>query len=146
MEHYLARFDADPEDGGFVVRFPDFGYGVTQGESETEALELARDLLVLTIGDFMRAGRPLPQPKRHAGRNFHVVALTALQCAKVDLYTAFLTSGLKKAELARRIGCFHCAIARGWTRLRRRSPRWANGCMSRRAMQREGRAPESAIS
>ncbi len=104
MEHYLARFDADPEDGGFVVRFPDFGYGVTQGESETEALELARDLLVLTIGDFMRAGRPLPQPKRHAGRNFHVVALTALQCAKADLYTAFLTSGLKKAELARRIG------------------------------------------
>ncbi len=104
MEHYLARFDADPEDGGFVVRFPDFGYGVTQGESEAEALEMARDLLVLTIGDFMRAGRPLPQPKRRAGRGFRVVALTALQCAKVDLYAAFLTSGLKKAELARRIG------------------------------------------
>jgi len=31
------------------------------------------------------------------------VALPALQAAKVDLYKAFLESGLKKAEFARRI-------------------------------------------
>ena len=32
------------------------------------------------------------------------IALPALQSAKLDLYKAFLNSGLKKAEFARRIG------------------------------------------
>ena len=36
MEH-LALFEPDLEAGGFVVTFPDFSYGVTQGESEQEA-------------------------------------------------------------------------------------------------------------
>jgi hypothetical protein len=32
------------------------------------------------------------------------VPLPALQAVKVDLYAAFLESGLKKAEFARRVG------------------------------------------
>ena len=43
-------------------------------------------------------------PWRHRGPKFRSVALPVLQAAKVDLYGAFLESGLKKAELARRIG------------------------------------------
>jgi hypothetical protein len=42
--------------------------------------------------------------RRHRGSKFRPVPLPALQAAKVDLYTAFLVSGLKKVELARRIG------------------------------------------
>jgi antitoxin HicB len=86
------------------VTFPDFGYGVTQGETGEEAIEMARDLLMPTIGDYIRESRPLPAPRRRRGSKFRPVPLPALQAAKVDLYTAFLESGLKKAEFARRIG------------------------------------------
>jgi antitoxin HicB len=104
MEPYPALFEPDPKAGGYVVTFPDFGYGVTQGETDEEAMEMARDLLMLTIADFIRESKPLPKPKRHRGWKFRPVELPALQAAKVDLYTAFLESGLKKAEFARRIG------------------------------------------
>jgi antitoxin HicB len=104
MEHYVALFEPDAEAGGYVVTFPDFGYGATQGETDEEAMEMARDLLMLTIGDFIRAGKPLPLPVRRRGAKFRAVPLAALQSAKVDLYSAFLASGLKKAEFARRIG------------------------------------------
>ena len=104
MEPYLALFEPDRKAGGHVVTFPDFGYGATQGESDEEAMEMAQDLLMLTIGDFIRESKPLPKPKRHRGSKFRPVELPALQAAKVDLYTAFLESGLRKAEFARRIG------------------------------------------
>ena len=64
-------------------------------------LEMARDLLMLTIGDYVRDSRPLPTPRRHRGSKYCAVPL---QAAKVDLFAVFLASGLKKAELARRIG------------------------------------------
>ncbi len=41
MDHYLARFEPDREAGGYVVTFRDFGYGVTQGETDEEAMEMA---------------------------------------------------------------------------------------------------------
>jgi antitoxin HicB len=104
MEPYLALFEPDHETGGYVVTFPDFGYGVTQGETDEEAMEMAQDLLMLTIGDYIRESRPLPTPRRHRDSKFRSVALPALQAAKVDLYSTFMESGLKKAELARRIG------------------------------------------
>ena len=104
MEPYLALFELDRKAGGYVVTFPDFGYGVTQGETDEEAMEMAQDLLMLTIGDYIKESRPLPVPRRHRGSKFRRVPLPALQAAKVDLYVAFLESGLRKAEFARRIG------------------------------------------
>ena len=104
MEAYLALFEPDRKSGGYVVTFPDFGYGVTQGETGAEAMDMAQDLLMLTIGDYIKESKPLPVPRRHRGAKFRPVALPALQAAKVDLYVSFLESGLKKAELARRIG------------------------------------------
>jgi len=104
MEAYLALFEPDRKAGGYVVTFPDFGYGVTQGETDAEAMEMAQDLLMLTIGDYIRESRQLPASRRHRGSKFRPVRLPALQWAKVDLYIAFLESGLTKAEFARRIG------------------------------------------
>jgi len=64
MEPYLALFEPDTKAGGYVVTFPDFGYGATQGETGEEALEMAQDLLVLTIGDFISESKPLPKRAR----------------------------------------------------------------------------------
>jgi len=74
------------------------------GETDREATEMAWDLLMLTIGDYMREGKPLPVPRRRHGSRYRPVQLTAPQAAKVDLDTAFLKSGLRKAEFVRRIG------------------------------------------
>jgi len=104
MEPYLALFEPDRKVGGYVVTFPDFGYGATQGETDQEAMEMAQDLLLLTIGDYIRESKPLPAAARHRGAKFRPVMLPALEAAKVDLYRAFLESGLMKAELARLIG------------------------------------------
>jgi antitoxin HicB len=65
-------------DAGCVVTFPDFGCGVTEGETEEEAMEMAQDLLMLTIPDCIRESRPLPAPRRR-GSKFRPVALSALQ-------------------------------------------------------------------
>lgn len=51
---------------------------------------------MLSIGGYIREGKPLP----------------ALQSAKIDLYTTFQASGLKKAEFARRIGIAKTHIER----------------------------------
>ena len=75
MEHYIALFEPDRKAGGFVVTFPDFGYGAIQGETISEALEMAQDLLMLTIGDFIREGKALPQSQHRRGPRFRPVPL-----------------------------------------------------------------------
>src|ERR1700688_3474571 len=83
MEPYLALFEPDRKAGGFVVTFPDFGYGVTQGETDEEAIAMAQDLVMLTISDYIRESKPLPAPRRHRGLKFRPALLPALQAVKV---------------------------------------------------------------
>jgi antitoxin HicB len=67
-------------------------------------MDMARNLLLLTIGDFMRDSRPLPKAKHRRGQKYRAIDLPARQSAKVDLYAAFLASGMTKAAFARRAG------------------------------------------
>jgi antitoxin HicB len=103
MLGYYALFESDSKHGGFAVRFPDLNHGATQGETLAEALEMAEDLLRNIVGEMIERGEPLPRPGKHRGKNFRLITLPALQSAKAELYTAFRDSGIKKAELARRI-------------------------------------------
>jgi len=57
---YPALFSPDRSKGGFVVTFPDFGWGVTQGDSEREAMEMAADLLHFLIADRIQKQQALP--------------------------------------------------------------------------------------
>ena len=52
---YPANLDPD-EGGGLVVTFPDFGVGVTQGETREEALTQAADLLETMVANYMAEG------------------------------------------------------------------------------------------
>ena len=112
MLSYQALFEP-AEEGGFVVTFPDLGHGATQvasdaslhqGESEAEAMEMAVDFLVCVISDYIAGGEPLPEPRKRSGKKYRAVALPALAAAKAELYRAFLACGIRKAELARRLG------------------------------------------
>lgn len=101
---YTALFEPDAEAGGFVVAFPDIDDGVTQGETEEEAREMAADLLACMIGERMKRDLDLPAPRHYRGSKYRPVRLPALQEAKAELYNAFRAAGMRKAELARRIG------------------------------------------
>ena len=65
---YPAVFDA-AEEGGFVVRFPDFGWGVTQGDTEEEAREMAADAIRTMIRELIRQGEEIPHPVDRADGN-----------------------------------------------------------------------------
>jgi predicted RNase H-like HicB family nuclease len=59
---YPAKFEP-AEEGGFMVEFPDFGWGVPPGDSEQEAKRSARDLLVSLIQSDIQDGKDLPRPE-----------------------------------------------------------------------------------
>ena len=64
---YPAEIERD-EDGRYVVAFPDFGWGATDGATRDEALAEARDLLRELIAATMREGTDLPEPSRATKR------------------------------------------------------------------------------
>jgi antitoxin HicB len=100
---YAALFEP-AEEGGFVITIPAFGWGVSQGDTEQEAREMAAALLQTLIQEHIRKGEPLPPPSKAPGRKYRAICLPTLQTAKAELYMAFRASGIRKAELARRLG------------------------------------------
>src|ERR1700689_5563653 len=101
--NYQALFEP-AEEGGFVVTFPDFEFGITQGDTEAEAREMGEDSLALVIESYIEQGKPLPDPVYRRGKQYRTIAVPALQSAKTELYRQFFASGLRKVDLARRLG------------------------------------------
>ena len=97
---YPALFEP-AEEGGFVITFPDFGWGVSQGDNEEDAVNMALDALLTMIGEHIRKGEDLPHPTHPRRKKCRMIQLPALQAAKAGLYMAFRQSGMKKVELAR---------------------------------------------
>lgn len=85
-----------------LVTFPDFPEAVTFGEDESDALLRAVDALetVLAAGIDEREDVPMPSPL--ADRP--LAMLPALTAAKVLLYRAMRDAGVRKADLAWRLG------------------------------------------
>ncbi len=102
MHHYSARFELDRPSGSYTVTFPDFDWGVTQGDDLDDAMEMARDLLKILLDDCIRNRKILPVPSRR-GRGYHAVSLRAIEEAKIALYAAVREAGLRNADLARRL-------------------------------------------
>ena len=70
--NYPAEVERD-EDGRFVVTFPDFEWGATDGATREEALGEAKDLLRELIATTIREGQALPEPSRASKRRPLVV-------------------------------------------------------------------------
>lgn len=98
---YPVRMDAAPE-GGFVVTLVDFDEGVTQGETEAEALAHAEDLLEEIIAWRMHDNLDVPPPSRPEGHP--TASLDARTSAKLSIYRAMREARWSKAELGRRLG------------------------------------------
>ena len=102
MFDYPVILEAQPE-GGFVVTFPDVPEAITQGEDEDEALLYAVDALETALSFYVNDRKPLPVPSKPK-RGQRAVRPSALECAKLGVYQAMTEQGIKKAELARRLG------------------------------------------
>jgi|ERR1035438_9871722 antitoxin HicB len=101
MPQYQAEFKAEGD--VIVVTFPDLGYGATQGATEAEAREMAEDFLVMALGDLIKQGKDVPEAIARRGKKYRWIQLPALASVKVELYRELKASGLRKAELARRL-------------------------------------------
>ncbi|MDP2186672.1 MAG: type II toxin-antitoxin system HicB family antitoxin [Pseudomonas sp.] len=102
MFDYPVTLEAQPE-GGFVVTFRDVPEAITQGEDEDEALLRAVDALETALSFYTDAGRDLPKAGK-TKRGQHTVRPSALACIKLSIYQTMRDEGVKKSELARRLG------------------------------------------
>jgi len=102
MFNYPVVLEAQPE-GGFVVSFPDVPEAITQGEDEEEALLYAVEALESALLFYISDRKPLPVPSKPK-RGQRTVRPSALEGAKLGVYQAMTEQGVKKAELARRLG------------------------------------------
>ena len=92
-----------PDDGTVLVTFFDVPEAITFGADQDEALLNAIDALETGLSFYVDARKALPLPSRPvAGQK--TVSPSALECAKLGVYQAMTEQGIKKSELARRLG------------------------------------------
>jgi len=92
-----------PDDGTVLVTFADVPEAITFGADEAEALLKAIDALETGLSFYVDARKSLPIASQPAvGQK--TVRPSALECAKLGVYQAMTEQGIKKAELARRLG------------------------------------------
>ena len=92
-----------PDDGTVLVTFPDVPEAITFGADKDEAMLYAVDALETALSMYVDARKPLPAVSK-AKRGQKTVRPSALECAKLGVYKAMTEQGIKKAELARRLG------------------------------------------
>ena len=92
-----------PDDGSVLVTFADVPEAITFGLHEQEALMQAVDALESGLSFYVDARQPLPTPSKPK-RGQKTVRPSAMECAKLGVYQAMTDQGIRKAELARRLG------------------------------------------
>jgi antitoxin HicB len=92
-----------PDGDTVLVTFVDVPEAVTFGADEDEALMQAVDALETALSFYVDARKPLPVPSKPK-RGQRVVRPSALEGAKLGVYRAMTEQGIKKSELARRLG------------------------------------------
>ena len=101
MFKYPATITKDGRD--LLVTFRDVPEAITFGKTESDALSKAVDALETGLSFYVDARKPLPKPSK-AKRGQRLVSPSALESAKLGVYQAMMNQGIKKAELARRLG------------------------------------------
>ena len=90
MFMYPVTFTPDAQDGGFVVTFVDIPEAITQGDTQAQALEAAKDALESALDFYFEDKRAVPLPSK-AKRGQQVVELAASLSAKVLLLNQMVT-------------------------------------------------------
>jgi antitoxin HicB len=91
-----------PDDGTVLVTFPDIPEAITFGTTDAEALAMAVDALETALSFYVDERKPLPVPSIRP--DLPTVRPSALESIKLAIYQEMLAQGVRKAELARRLG------------------------------------------
>lgn len=91
------------EEGGFVVTFRDIPEAITQGDSEEEALDMARDALVTAMDFYFEDKRLVPLPSAPEADEL-LVELPPSLASKVLLLNEMIGQKVTASDLARRMG------------------------------------------
>jgi antitoxin HicB len=92
-----------PDEGTVMVTFADIPEAITFGLDEDEALRQAVDALESALTFYIEDRKLLPTPSKPK-RGQKTVRPSALECGKLGVYQAMTEQGIKKSELARRLG------------------------------------------
>ena len=92
-----------PDGDTVLVTFADVPEALTSGADEDEALLQAVDALETALSLYVDAWNPLPVASPAAGGQ-RTVRPSPLEGAKLGVYQAMTEQGIKKSELARRLG------------------------------------------
>ena len=92
-----------PDGDTVLVTFADVPEALTFGADEDEALRQAVDALETALSFYVEARKPLPMASK-AQPGQRTVRPSALDGATLGVYQAMTEQGVKKAELARRLG------------------------------------------
>jgi len=84
------------DNGWWLVRFPQVPEALTEGESEEEAIESAKDCLIAALEGYVKAGRPIPRPPLRGER----LVLPSLVTAKLAVYENMRSHGWTRTRLA----------------------------------------------
>ena len=99
MLYYPVTLTPDSNDT-FLVGFPDFPEVNSVGDDLSDALTNASDALITALNMYFQDRRPVPLPSEpEAGQ--HLVALPALETAKVLVWNEMFEQQMRKADLAR---------------------------------------------
>ena len=92
-----------PDEGTVMVTFVDIPEAITFGMDEDEALLQAVDALESALTFYIEDRKLLPSPSKPK-KGQKTVRPSALECGKLGVYQAMTEQGIKKSELARRLG------------------------------------------
>ena len=92
-----------PDEGTVIVTFADVPEAITFGMDEDEALLQAVDALESALTFYIEDRKLLPTPSKPK-KGQKTVRPSALECGKLGVYQAMTEQGIKKSELARRLG------------------------------------------
>jgi antitoxin HicB len=102
---------APDETGGYVVTFPDIPEAITQGETEEDALSMAREALETAIEFYFEDKRAVPPPSTPEPGQRAVDVPPSL-AAKILLLNEMILQNIRPAELARRLNTTPQAVNR----------------------------------
>ena len=63
VRYYYAAFIPD-EESGFSIFCPDFPEVASQGETVEECIDMAAEAIALSVEEYVKARKPLPEPCR----------------------------------------------------------------------------------
>lgn len=93
----------DNGEGGLLVTFPDVPEAITEGASREEAMANASEALGFALRHYLGSGHDLP-PANASAADLMPIEVTAADALKLAVIEGFRASGLRKTELAERLG------------------------------------------